>query len=48
MPVQAIFFDIGDTLVFDDPPLPQRLVLAFRAIGLSVDEAMYPRAYQIR
>ena len=47
MPVQAIFFDIGDTLVFDDPPLPQRLASAFRAIGLSVDEAKYPRAYRI-
>ena len=47
LPVQAIFFDIGDTLVFDDPPLPQRLASAFRALGLTVDESQYFRAYRI-
>jgi len=35
-PVQAIFFDIGDTLVFDTPPLQERLRIAFRAMGLDV------------
>ncbi len=47
MPVQAIFFDIGDTLVFDDPPLPQRLASAFRALGLTVDKSQYLQAYRI-
>jgi len=45
-PIQAIFFDIGDTLVFDDPPLPLRLATAFRAVGSAVDEARFPGAYQ--
>ncbi len=45
-PIQAIFFDIGDTLVFDDPPLPMRLATAFRAVGLTVDEARFPGAYR--
>lgn len=37
-PVRAIFFDIGDTLVFDDPPLPARLALA---AGFPLDPAAY-------
>ena len=47
MLVRAIFFDIGDTLVFDDPSLPERLALALRATGLRVDEARYLGAYRI-
>ncbi len=37
-PVRAIFFDIGDTLVFDDPPLPTRLALA---AGFPINPAAY-------
>ncbi len=47
LPVQAIFFDIGDTLVFDDPPLRQRLAMAFRVMGLTVDTARLPGAFRI-
>ena len=47
LPVQAIFFDIGDTFVFDDPPLRQRLAMAFRAMGLSVEEVRLPGAFRI-
>ncbi len=36
--VRAIFFDIGDTLVFDDPPLPARLA---QAAGFLIDPAAY-------
>ena len=39
--VRALFFDIGDTLVFDDPPLPMRLALASQAFGVTVDAAAY-------
>ena len=46
-PVLAIFFDMGDTLVFDDPPLPLRLRSALQALGLPVDEARYLGAYRI-
>ena len=46
-PVQAIFFDIGDTLVFDAPPLRERLSLAFRAVGLPVDEIRLPQAFRV-
>ena len=45
-PVQAIFFDIGDTLVFDDPPLPQRLAQAGGAIGLTLDALRLPLAFR--
>ena len=45
-PVQAIFFDIGDTLVFDDPPLPARLAQAARAVGLPLDEERLPLAFR--
>lgn len=47
LPVRAIFFDIGDTLVFDDPPLPQRLAQAFRAMGLRVDDTRFPAAFRL-
>ena len=46
-PVQAIFFDIGDTLIFDDPPLRERLTLALHAAGLTVTEARLPEAFRI-
>jgi len=45
-PIQAIFFDIGDTLVFDDPPLSARLALAARAVGPPLDEARLPCAFR--
>ena len=47
MAIQAIFFDIGDTLVFDDPPLRERLTAAAQAAGLSVDKARLPEAFQV-
>jgi FMN phosphatase YigB (HAD superfamily) len=34
-PVRAVFFDIGDTLVFDDPPLRGRFGAALLAAGVS-------------
>ncbi len=45
-PIQAIFFDIGDTLVFDDPPLPARLAMAARGTGSQLDEARLPTAFR--
>jgi HAD superfamily hydrolase (TIGR01549 family) len=45
-PIKAIFFDIGDTLVFDDPPLPERLTSAARAAGLTIDAARLPEAFR--
>lgn len=45
-PIKAIFFDIGDTLVFDDPPLMARLALAARATGVLLDEARLPTAFR--
>ena len=45
-PIQAIFFDIGDTLVFDDPPLPARLASAARAVGEPLDPARLPAAFR--
>ncbi len=46
-PIRAIFFDIGDTLVFDDPPLPMRLALAAREIGPPLDETRLPAAFRV-
>ena len=43
--IQAIFFDIGDTLVFDSPPLPERLASAARSAGLTLDPAKLPEAF---
>ncbi len=40
-PVRAIFFDIGDTLVFDDPPLPARLAQAAQTLGVTLGTAAY-------
>lgn len=34
--IRAVFFDIGDTLVFDLPDLVQRLVMSFNALGINV------------
>jgi len=45
--VKAIFFDIGDTLVFDNPPLRERLAIALHAVGLAVDKARLPEAFRI-
>ena len=45
-PVQAIFFDIGDTLVYDDPPLRDRLSLAANSVGLTWDAERLPGAFQ--
>lgn len=44
--IQAIFFDIGDTLVFDDPPLPERLASAARFAGAALDAARLPEAFR--
>lgn len=45
-PIQALFFDIGDTLVFDDPPLPTRLALAARSVGQPLDKVRFPAAFR--
>ncbi len=44
--IKAIFFDIGDTLIFDDPPLPERLASAARSAGLTLDQARLPEAFR--
>ena len=44
--IQAIFFDIGDTLVFDNPPLPARIVSAAQSIGIAFDPARLPGAFR--
>lgn len=45
-PIQALFFDIGDTLVFDDPPLQKRLAQAACAMGSPLDERRLPTAFR--
>ena len=45
-PIQAIFFDIGDTLVFDDPPLKDRTVSAAQSAGCVFDPAHLPEAFR--
>ena len=45
-PIQAIFFDIGDTLVFDDPPLKERLVSAAQSVGITLDPVRLPEAFR--
>jgi len=45
--VRAIFFDIGDTLVFDDPPLPERFWRAMQAAGIESDKARLPQAFRL-
>ena len=44
--IQAIFFDIGDTLVFDDPPLRDRLVSAAQSVGIALNPARLPEAFR--
>ncbi len=44
--LHALFFDVGDTLVFDDPPLAGRFALAARASGYAVREARLPYAWR--
>lgn len=44
--LQALFFDVGDTLVFDNPPLPLRFAQAARAAGYAVGEAQLPSAWR--
>lgn len=44
--VHAIFFDIGDTLVFDDPPLKERLVSAAHSVGITLDPVRLPEAFR--
>lgn len=44
--IEAIFFDIGDTLVFDRPPLPERLASAARSAGLTLDPARLPESFR--
>ena len=34
----AVFFDVGDTLVFDEPPMSSRIVTSLRSIGLEASE----------
>ncbi|MDQ2687185.1 MAG: HAD family hydrolase [Armatimonadota bacterium] len=45
--VRAIFFDIGDTLVFDEPPLRERFRWATRAVGLTYDDQRLPQAFRV-
>ena len=44
--IQAIFFDIGDTLVFDDPPLQGRLTATAQSTGITLDPARLPSAFR--
>lgn len=44
--LQALFFDIGDTLVFDDPPVRNRLVTATQSLGLTLDPARLLDAFR--
>ena len=46
LPIKAIFFDIGDTLVFDDPPLLTRLALAAHQSGSVLDESRLSAAFR--
>jgi len=44
--IRAIFFDIGDTLLFDDPPLVERVRAAIESVGLSYEKEEMPRAFR--
>ncbi len=44
--IQAIFFDVGDTLVFDDPPLKGRLVSAAQLVAIALDPVRLPEAFR--
>ena len=39
--IRALFFDIGDTLVFDALPLFERLALAAQSVGVTLEPAAY-------
>lgn len=43
---EALFFDIGDTLVFDDPPIHLRFAQAAREAGFAIDNARLPHAWR--
>ncbi len=45
--IRAIFFDIGDTLVFDEPPLRERFWWATQAAGLVYAEERLPQAFRV-
>ncbi len=45
-PLRAIFFDIGDTLVFDDPPLRERFGAALRDTGIAYSPRRLPQAFR--
>jgi putative hydrolase of the HAD superfamily len=47
MPIKAIFFDCGDTLVTLSPSKEELFVSAARSLGLELDLAAVKRAYQI-
>ena len=44
--IRVLFFDIGDTLVFDDPPLRDRLASAAQSAGIAIDPARLPEAFR--
>lgn len=46
-PIHAIFFDIGDTLVYDHPPLRERLAIAARSSGLRLEDKHLPAAFRV-
>ena len=46
MAIQAILFDVGDTLVFDDPPLQDRVAAAAQSAGLTLNRARLPQAFR--
>ncbi len=45
-PVRAVLFDVGDTLVYDDPPLTERAWTACQTAGLPLTQAQWPTAYR--
>jgi HAD superfamily hydrolase (TIGR01549 family) len=47
MAIRAIFFDIGDTLLFDDPPLRERFQIALRQAGIEYPEDGLAAAFRI-
>jgi putative hydrolase of the HAD superfamily len=44
--LRALFFDIGDTLVFDDPPLRERFGAALREMGVAYSPRRLPEAFR--
>lgn len=45
--IKAIFFDIGDTLVFDDPPLRERFWIATQEVGIHYVKDALPAAFRV-